>query len=1482
MKRLNLILLILGMATCVWAERVDLSTARRVAEQVTSQSALRSAGNSTLKLAYEAPALSDNGLRSATGETDYYVFNVGDGDGFVIVSGEDRAHPVLGYSTSGRFVADSLPSNAAAWLEGYQREIAHLVKMEAEAPASVREEWENYLAGSVRTNGGRLLKTANWNQDAPYNWQTPVVNGRHTLTCCVATATAILLKYHEAPQKPLKTGSEEVMLRVGVTNEGAVESGPYTVDYSGDYDWDNMLDQYDGYYTKDQGDAVAKLMWHIGANLNVAYAFDVSTAYTPRAEWVLREVFGCKAAHIEQKYFYSWEEWKTLLREEIDNDRPFLMSATNSDAPVGHAFVCDGYDATGLFHINWGWGGSMNGYFQASTLDPYGGDVSNQFNAQQDVIIGIDPNGEEMAEVDYEPAGCIDVEEGADQAEAPVVGESYEVSTVIINRGLESMTALFGLAVLDLETMELTSDPTNPIEVTVEPRTADVSFMTAVMNLSITLKEEMAEAEVIVPCYQDEDGDWVPVTPLSGAAFGIAGDGQYVSYDDDEPDDPEATYYPFFQQNALDKRYLSRDINELPVFIALRQVADEWPTVKIRYRLGSDALELMNKGWKLYGREATPMANEGEYKQFEPKDSVEFIVAPEDYLYNNPAYNQAVCSQVFKLVWPEESTGEKPTGTFSYEVAIFDAESDNRLDEPGSLTGSVEIIGKPLVWHMSVSNIVEDEAERLKSYDATFTLLMADEALKTGGETELFAYLTGGQATVIDEAGTKHDMIDEGNGRYRIDNLSLELVDEASLTLHVDLSDNVQERPLLPSLEMARHDNKLVSTDVSTIDLVSNGLEERYFPTIVVPEEGETTDPNEPVAFDAVVCLSALTPEEDLIFQFKPTKPEDWTGNLKINDPDHAQLVYLDENNEEKLLPWDEENNCFYFEPGDYLMATDEEMGLTDYTIPFRLKATEEGQYDYTIEVWDVANDLLVRCIENQAIRVTYPVKVGQLEKPEGEINTDQKLKFYLKNVGTLLKEKAIEVTLQLNGDLPEESVTLAYGEGNLPFTRPEEGIQAIEASFASAFTTDSMTYESTIRSTVPIEGGVHNPFVLQLHDAEGHRLIPTDGERLSIDLYEDYTLRIQRKNLVLDYLGDAEMSTVQAADTTIQIRSGRNVFLEMTPDEGYRLPSVPALKEIHGQDSLLVGFESGSNYEYALDEEGFAQLWISNPKANYELIVEALKIAEQCEVVSEDPSIRIEDPILDKVSGFQTIEIEVVDGYELPPYVIVTAWRYAPQTGTTALRANANGPWEEIPMAYGQDYTYDRESGEVKIRVKNADMIVITPSDTEPAGPEEPEEPEEPVCYTLTLPQVTGATTEPDFGVHEVMAGESFVFRIILDEDYDESTPIVKANGKLIEPNAQGEYVVPAIDTNTTITIEGIIRNDEGTAIDTVGDVIRVWGADGTLYIHVDRPMPARVVNYVGQVIRSWQAVEGDQAVSLPDGAYIVIVGDRHFKVVL
>lgn len=142
-KQLLLMLILCLSAAMVWAERIDVSTARKVAENVANAgSGLRSAGDLSLVYA-AAPGKSSSALRSGTvdGAVDYFVFNVPGNKGFVIVSGDDRAYPVLGQSDEGNFDPNNLPDNLRAMLAFYQSQITYAERKDLEASANIQAEW---------------------------------------------------------------------------------------------------------------------------------------------------------------------------------------------------------------------------------------------------------------------------------------------------------------------------------------------------------------------------------------------------------------------------------------------------------------------------------------------------------------------------------------------------------------------------------------------------------------------------------------------------------------------------------------------------------------------------------------------------------------------------------------------------------------------------------------------------------------------------------------------------------------------------------------------------------------------------------------------------------------------------------------------------------------------------------------------------------------------------------------------------------------------------------------------------------------------------------------------------------------------------------------------------------------------------------------------------------------------------------------------
>ena len=295
----------------------------------------------------------------------YYVFN-NDAGGFVIIAGDDAVTPVLGYTSTGSFDAENLPDGLKDLLKSYERQIAAL--------------GDNYVANRTATRAGftgeKLLKTAEWNQYAPFNKYTP----NNYVTGCVATAGAIVMKHHGYPAKG--TGSHSY------TWNGKT----LTANFEHDYDWASMPAKYDG--TNDAAfDGVARLMADLGVAVEMQYAKNGSGAYIGNMISALQKYFGySKLTHLAYIYDMEAEAWNAKLRGEIDANRPILYSASDASAG-GHSFIIDGYKDES-FSVNWGWGGYCNGFYRIGALNPEsaGKPTGDKYIMGQTAVIGLQPS----------------------------------------------------------------------------------------------------------------------------------------------------------------------------------------------------------------------------------------------------------------------------------------------------------------------------------------------------------------------------------------------------------------------------------------------------------------------------------------------------------------------------------------------------------------------------------------------------------------------------------------------------------------------------------------------------------------------------------------------------------------------------------------------------------------------------------------------------------------------------------------------------------------------------------------------------------------------------------------------------------------------------------------------------------------------------------------------------------------------------------
>ena len=295
----------------------------------------------------------------------YYVFN-NDAGGFVIIAGDDAVTPVLGYTSTGSFDAENLPDGLKDLLKSYERQIAAL--------------GDNYVANQTATRAGftgeKLLKTAEWNQMAPFNKYTP----NNYVTGCVATAGAIVMKHHGYPAKG--TGSHSY------TWNGKTLSA----NFEQTYDWASMPAKYDG--TNDAAfDGVARLMADLGVAVEMQYNKDGSGAYIGNLVTAMQKYYGySKLSHLMAIEDVGAEAWNGRLREEIDANRPVLYAASDP-AGGGHAFVIDGYKDES-FSVNWGWGGYCDGFYQIGALNPEsaGKPTGDKYNVSQSAVFGMEPS----------------------------------------------------------------------------------------------------------------------------------------------------------------------------------------------------------------------------------------------------------------------------------------------------------------------------------------------------------------------------------------------------------------------------------------------------------------------------------------------------------------------------------------------------------------------------------------------------------------------------------------------------------------------------------------------------------------------------------------------------------------------------------------------------------------------------------------------------------------------------------------------------------------------------------------------------------------------------------------------------------------------------------------------------------------------------------------------------------------------------------
>lgn len=331
-----------------------------------------------------------NGSSSSETATSYYVFDNGADKGFTIVSGDDELPEIVGYSAHGNSENLMKTEGCAAFLKAYQKFVAAFTQGDAKARKILAEQRALKADGRYQQPKiDPLLGDIAWNQETPYNKMCPKYEDSElSVTGCVATAMAQVMMYYKYP-KELKADIPAYTTATNKLKVNAISKGE-------EYDWNNMLPTYtEGKYNTTQADAVAKLMFHCGAAVQMDYGDSSGALLRPED---MSTYFGYDADLLQEVYrsVYTLAEWKKILDRELEAKRPILYGGVRS-YERGHQFVCDGSDGEGLYHINWGWSGDSDGYFDITLLDPDvsgtgAGTSADGYNRDCSVIIGIAPD----------------------------------------------------------------------------------------------------------------------------------------------------------------------------------------------------------------------------------------------------------------------------------------------------------------------------------------------------------------------------------------------------------------------------------------------------------------------------------------------------------------------------------------------------------------------------------------------------------------------------------------------------------------------------------------------------------------------------------------------------------------------------------------------------------------------------------------------------------------------------------------------------------------------------------------------------------------------------------------------------------------------------------------------------------------------------------------------------------------------------------
>ncbi len=414
---------------------VDQQKAQKVGAKFLSTTAV-SQKNADIQLNLVSVAANRNA-------TDYYVFNVSNGEGFVIVAGDERVKPILAYSTTGSFDPNNMSEGFQFTLNGFCEEIQYVREHNLTATPDIVAEWRSVnekgslnRGGQTRTVVGPLCQTL-WNQNFPWNSQCPEDpegSGGHVYAGCVATAMGMVMKFWEWPAQGVGSHSYHP--------EGYAQQSANFGET--EYHFELMPNTLDSTSTEEEYFEIAQLLHHLGISVDMMYSGSGSGAYSDAVPSALRSYFRYNCNDHVTNYGNWWpgwgytnEEWAQMLKDGgLDELLPLYYSGQDDSGAGGHAYVCDGYDENDYFHFNWGWSGRDNAWCPIGALNT----TRYAFNQMNGFTGHIIPQGD----VYYSRPDSVDKMVAIEEASLDAVRLSWTNPTLDLNgntlTGITSIT----------------------------------------------------------------------------------------------------------------------------------------------------------------------------------------------------------------------------------------------------------------------------------------------------------------------------------------------------------------------------------------------------------------------------------------------------------------------------------------------------------------------------------------------------------------------------------------------------------------------------------------------------------------------------------------------------------------------------------------------------------------------------------------------------------------------------------------------------------------------------------------------------------------------------------------------------------------------------------------------------------------------------------------------------------------------------------